>query len=573
MSHKNSGFFMALWALLLLALAPAPAQAAVYTWNGGSGNWKVATNWSPVTGPPNGYDTAIIPSGTVTLDTLYSVKNLTLGAGATLLITQWGLDLKSDNPENTCLVTNNGSIQVINPGPNNSALGSAQGSIVSFTGGGEVVLGGPYNLMGNGGWGGSFVNEVDHTIRGGGYIQAGVANQGQIIADSGTLYLQAPFINTGAVIKAEGAGNAVELSSATVTGGDLLPQDGKVIQRGGGVEFTNVNLGPGIYEVYGPNYLSIHGDLTLTPGHQVTLFPGGHLSFPDNGAIVTNNSVIRMNGTHDDTCYFKGTSGTLTGTGRIVMGGDLGNHLEGWTQGPNHTIEGGGSLSSIINNGAIKANNGPFKINDVTNNGTFEFADNVDLNLNHGLFTVGDFFLPLHSSFKCDNLATLNVMGNISFPVQDVTKWVWVSEYPWGGYIPSTLQMSGGGPWQSLEVGCRDLGEDNTGLNNNFALWNLKLQGTGTRVYLADNIDNGHRSPGVKEALYTGLTYNYGERTLDVPSGTTLNLNGIHLYSYSYAWGRMVLVKAGDNYGGGQIIDVPMGPGTLLAPIRSLLLD
>ncbi len=577
MSRRNSGFLVVLWALLLLAMTTAAAQALTYTWNGGNGNWKAAGNWSPNTGPPNNYDTAIIPSGTVTLDTLYSVKNLTLGAAATLNITQWGLNLLSDNPENTCLVTNNGSIQVINPGPDTSGLGSALGSIVTFTGGGEVVLGGPYNNMGNGGHGGSFINDVNHTIRGGGYIQAGVTNKGQIIADNGILYLQAPFINESN-IRVEGAANTIDLSSATITGGWLYPENGKVTM--GSCELINMNLGSGVFEVQDVGTKLFRGNVATDPGTQLTISPGAGFSLtaaPDGTpATFTNQAVIQMQG--QGSAIHVGIGTTLTGTGRIVMGAEADNYIgtdyydgPAWTQGPNHTIEGGGTLDGYLtNNGKIKANNGILTVKVwavITGSGDFEVADNATLNV-EGSLTRGDFFLPALSSFLCGNdysvypNGSINLLGNFSFAQRDVTKLIWGKG--------STLQMSGGGTWQSLEAGGKDLGADPAGLNNNFALRELKVEGTGTQVYLVDAIDNGHRSPGVREALYTAGRPGFS-LGLTVSPGATLNLNGIHFYAY---WGsdlRRVQAGDGDKYGGGQIIDVPV-EGYKIVPVLPLLL-
>lgn len=580
MSHGKAGFLMAWLVMAFLGISAAVAQATVYTWNGGEGNWSVAGNWTPVTGPPNGYDKAIIPAGTVSIDSSspgsYSVSELTVGAGATLIISYYDLALVSDNAEKTCLVTNNGSIQVINSSTY-SRLYSWLGAIVTLTGGGEVVLGGNLvNRMENAGHGGSFINDTSHTIRGGGYLAAGFTNKSQIIADNGTLYLQAPFVNTGAVIKAKGAGNALEFSSASLIGGDLLPRDGKVILRGGGDELIDVNLGPGIVEVYGPNWHEFRGKITLNPGAKFTLNSTLRLSSAPDGTPVTftNNALIRMQGGE----IYCSTGATLTGTGRIVMGGDLDNHIAGGDSstealihGPNHTIEGGGTLGGYFtNNGTIKANNGILKITgNIGGNGSFSVADNATLFLS-GSLTSGDFSLPALSSFFSGEdyckACVLDLSGNYSFAQQDVTRLIWKD--------CSVLKMSGGGPWQALEVGGKDLGTDIAGKTDNFALSHLKLEGTGTRAYLVDAVDNGRRSPGLKEALYTGyLMYDVLYQGLTVSPGTTLNLNGIHLYTRTGKQPLMRLVKAGEGalYGGGTIIDVPVG-GTIPV-ILPLLLD
>ncbi len=284
-----------LFGLGLTLAVTLPARAATYTWNGGNGEWKVAANWSPPTGPPNGYDQAIIPGGTVTLDTLYSVKNLTLGAGATLLITQWGLNLVSDNPEKTCLVTNNGSIQVINPGPNTSGLGSAGGSIVTLTGGGEVVLGGPYNNMGNGGHGGSFINDTDHTIQGSGSINLNLTNKGQMIAENGTLKINGIVTNQGGSVGIQGAADSLWVTGQII-GGFLNLNDGNLILQGAGV--GNLTLGPGTVEIR--EGATLLGNVTLPGSAPLTIPAGGFFNLskaPDNTpAEITNQVTIQLNG-------------------------------------------------------------------------------------------------------------------------------------------------------------------------------------------------------------------------------------------------------------------------------------
>jgi hypothetical protein len=555
-----------LFGLGLTLAVTLPALAATYTWNGGDGNWKVAGNWSPPTGPPNGYDKAILPGGTVTLDTLYSVSELTLGAGATLDISKGALNLSTDNPAKTCLVTNNGVINLVATGPDTAGLGTG-GNITTLTGGGEVVLGGSYNNMGNGGHGGSFINDTEHTIRGGGYLQAGITNRGQITADNGTLYLQAPFTNTGGAIRVDGAANEIILSGS-ITGGWLYPQDGQVIVRNS--DLVNLNVGPGSLAVQTES-CRFKGNMTLDPGTDLFIDPGLGVIF-NNAAdgtppTFTHYRVINMNG--QGTGFYFNAPGTLTGTGRIVMGGDLNNTINGFvspapalTHGPNHTIEGGGTLDGIINQGTIKANNGLLKVvGSFINTLTFEVADYASLDLTFGhtsysdTFTTNDLFLPAHSAFSIMK-KTLILTGNFAFAQQDPTK------VTWGDW--STLRLSGGGPWQSVEVGGQDLGAVQAGFSNNFVLNQFGLEGTGTQVYLTDQIDNGHRSPGVREALYTKRFY--------VLPGATLNLNRIKLYTK--VADEIFQVKAGDGYlyGGGQIIDVPAS-GANVAPISLLLLD
>ena len=61
---------------------------ASYTWKGVSGDWNLASNWTPAGGPPKSTDSAKIKGSattTVTVDTADVAKSLTLSdANATL---------------------------------------------------------------------------------------------------------------------------------------------------------------------------------------------------------------------------------------------------------------------------------------------------------------------------------------------------------------------------------------------------------------------------------------------------------------------------------------------------------
>jgi hypothetical protein len=52
-----------------------------YTWNGVSGDWNLASDWTPSGGPPTASDTARIngsATDTITVDTADVAKSLTL---------------------------------------------------------------------------------------------------------------------------------------------------------------------------------------------------------------------------------------------------------------------------------------------------------------------------------------------------------------------------------------------------------------------------------------------------------------------------------------------------------------
>ena len=171
---------------------------------------------------------------------------------------------------------------------------------------------------------------------------------------------------------------------------------------------------------------------------------------------------------------------------------------------------------------------------------------------------TGNLIMSPNSGLDVGNLKVMDLKGDYTFGQQNAGYWSWGSG--------SVLQMSGSGAQQQfLEVGGRDYGLSAIGFSNNFNLPALTLTGSGTYVNLVDNIDNGHRAS--PEALYVN--------SLIVPDGTTLNLNRLHLYTYLGPNIHRVTAGEGNQFGGGQIIDVSVKPGprTLPGIIFPLLLE
>lgn len=113
------------------------AMAQTETWNGGSGDWNVGTNWTPM-GVPNGstFDVVITgSSGTpssVTLDNLSPViQNLSLDSFSTLSIIS-GQSLFVTGPS----ITNAGQVNVGNA----TLYADINGGTVTLSGGGAVNL-------------------------------------------------------------------------------------------------------------------------------------------------------------------------------------------------------------------------------------------------------------------------------------------------------------------------------------------------------------------------------------------------------------------------------------------------
>jgi hypothetical protein len=578
MKARKTGLVMALWlAGLLVAAAPSQADLLWYTWNNnGDGAWYDATKWTPPPAYPPGYPNGTAfgahITGSEVIVSLFQdspeirIGGLEVDAGDTLaLIPISGIRLWFDNGTNNPTVINNGSIN-LTVTPDKDCYLTSTGT-VTFTGTGEIVLGNyprKYILVDN------YINDTDHTIRGGGRISApGVTalNKGKIIADNGMLMINTAVNNQG-ILGANGPGNYLQIYNTTCTGGLYNPGDG-LIQLWT-VTLNDPTFGPGTVTTM-EHASFLNGNSFLDPGTNLLVDNGGQLHF-GGSAVVTNHGTIQVNaGVNTAVIYAVGTV-TLTGPGSVVLNGNLYSQL--WT-GPYdsfindtpHTIQGGGIISAITNNkGQIIANNGELRINQpVTGTGSVSVTDGATLFLYGNNLQCGNLTLSRLATLKLQNERTIDLKGNFSFAMTDPASWIWMYQ--------NALQMSGGGATkQSLEVGGKDYGADGAGFSNNFNPQFLGLAGAGTYVYLADAVNNGQWP--AREAIYVGGD-GHLNTTLNVPPGTTLNLNNTKLYAYLNNNIRQVKAGEGSLFGGGQIINAAIAPGPRSVPgiISPLLLN
>ena len=217
-------------------------------------------------------------------------------------------------------LTNTGTITLNSIGGGSGLY--AMNAAVTLTGSGSLTLGGPGNTLGMSSGTDMFINDVSHTIQGGGSISATLDNQGSLIANNGTLAVSGAVTNTG-LMKADNATLAVSgvvynsvgtmsangslgilnLKSA-VSEGQINPGTGTVILTG--ATLTNTNLGAGkvnvtSYPYYYP-YSTFRGN-TVLAGTQVTINNGSGLYVsPDDYLVstITNNGIIKLNNTTAD---------------------------------------------------------------------------------------------------------------------------------------------------------------------------------------------------------------------------------------------------------------------------------
>ncbi len=383
----------------------------------------------------------------------------------------------------------------------------------------------------------------------------------------GTLNINSITLDNTAGTLSAGAGSAINLSGATIKGD---------ISGTGNVNVTNISTIDGT-----------SGGAALTP--TITTDSGNYLHLKGD---IENNGEIRINDISSSTgnyaiLYMNGAV-TLGGTGSVEFATGHQNLINDggsghMTVGPGQTIRAGAGTKGTINvattnQGAIAADGGVLVLPSLlTNNGLVRSAggstlavnnavsgtggwqaDGGTLDVNRNVSTQGDIGiknsgkLDLAASqtmtghdLSMDNTGILAVGDGATLALTGDLAFAMTNEALWSFGAGSCLLMNGAFGYQSLEIGGENLGFDAAGFNANFDLEGLTIQDAGTFVYLSDALDNGNRhSP---EALYV--------TDLDVLTGSTLNLNGLNLYTYLDE--TLHLVAAGEGYlfGGGQIVD------------------
>lgn len=308
--------FFTLWALAVAVtlLCSAPVCAQTDSWNGGPGQWSVASNWSLNQVPQSNNDCVFPAGSTPTDDTAGLCNNFTLASGDTLTVNPGYLDIYGTT------MSNAGTISVITASPIN--VGGTVGNTVSLSGAGTISLGNANAVIsGFSGSNAALVN-VDNTIQGFGGIGQGVialTNQATITASGGNLTVQpnlTGMVNTGTMQAASGGTLTLQtgFSSTTFTntGGTIKALAGGTVVLNGGT-YTGGTLS------------------TTSTGTFTTLAGGGGpiLNGLTNAGnfIIPQGASVTLEGTNSNTgtfqlqssdLYIQGAS-TLQAKGKVTM--------------------------------------------------------------------------------------------------------------------------------------------------------------------------------------------------------------------------------------------------------------
>ncbi|MEX2216993.1 MAG: PEP-CTERM sorting domain-containing protein [Phycisphaeraceae bacterium] len=343
--HKHLAILSAFTAMSAMSTLAGHAHAVLVnsTWNGGSGSWQNAANWTPNTQFPNngnGGDTynATVSAGQATLNAGVTIEQLSLTGGAIALN---GNDLFADQP-----FTWTGGI-VFGPG-------SLITNIIEISGGTNKLLSNSF-----------LVNNNSTTMTGtgsligldGAQIQNETTGIFDLLTDTSILNGGGTFtyINKGKFRKVGGAGN----SNAQA----IVDNTGSVEARSGTLTLTNAPtqlaasvLNGGAWIAANGGHLLINAIINaLGPDTTVTL-DGAGSSFNTINGITSNQGKINV----QNGATFNPTAATLTNTGEVnVTGGSnltTANHIINDTPGKIQITNSTVHSNTLDNDGEIHVN-------------------------------------------------------------------------------------------------------------------------------------------------------------------------------------------------------------------------
>jgi fibronectin-binding autotransporter adhesin len=487
-------------AVLALVLCPLSTLAqscpGTTSWNGGTGDWETAGDWS--SGVPGSASNACINVASSTVNTTATSGDTTLNLDINL-----GSDILNIGNNTQLTIQSGGNIL------NNGALNlNSDGNTTELIIDGATTLSGTGNVtMSNSSTnyitgGGTLTNK--QTIQGGGNIgnndltlvnstgaiidanvvstlqinpNGGTTNTGTLEATAGaTLELSgATVANTGGLIQATGTSSTVELNDVSITGGTLTSSSGGVI------ESTNTwNSG---------------STPTLTG---LTISSGTALDIPNNDGLnlgagtITNNGTINLQSSGNNTELVIAGNTTLSGTGMVTMSNSADNIITGGgTLTNDETIQGAGNFGNgdltLVNNGTINANQTTaLNINPnggTTNKGTMEATSGGTLELSSSTIANGSGLIEATGSSSTVELNDVSITGGT---LTSSTGGVIESINTWNSSTPTltSVTISSG---STLDIPNNDGLNFGAGTITNNGTINLQSSGNNTELVIAGN--------------------------------------------------------------------------------------
>jgi fibronectin-binding autotransporter adhesin len=574
----------------LMLLLPAPPAAAQDTWQGTTGKWSVASNWTK--GVPTGTTPIIINSGIVEGDTSFTNRQVfTIGAvgqysiDSTIAVTNTGTEAAINNAggftnfgtlinENSATITNTGLLQnlgqITNSSQfnNNGSIETATGSFIINTGTinslgtldnmGELDNSGSAMLNG-------FLNQSTGTIHNSasgqilGASVGAILNNGTIINDANagilietdfdnagtinnagsfanpTTLVTAPLLSNLGTINNSGTFNANQMTNTgnvnntgTMTIGQLILNSGVVNNTAGTMQ---LQVGPttNINLIMNSAGAQLDFDQTaLTNSGQIT----NAGTVIGAGATILNTSTGQISNTGAFTVVSLENQGSVMNNGTMTILGTGFSISLGLINDAGATFTNNGALYALLNNG--------FSTNGVTNQGTLINTGTVSVAIleNDGALSnlagsfqinpTGAVFGPAPGFVNATNAGTITNAAGAEFTL-----------------ISSNLDNSGTVNNSGMFTGDVNSSfiNDSTGTLNN----------SGTFAAILDNKDGGVvNNTGTMNLLESsnelGGTINNNAGTLQLESSNR------NLGNFNNAAGASVIVTTSSTFENGNII-------------------
>ncbi|MCB0029632.1 MAG: hypothetical protein KDE28_17080, partial [Anaerolineales bacterium] len=460
------------------------------------------------------------------------------GLGSTAAVVNQGLIL-AEVPGQTIFVSptgsfaNQGTLQVAGGTLDVSKLTGTPGT-VQFTGVGQLALNGTFSL--------------DQPL---------APPAGAIVTLDGAYTIDQPLdILAGSTLSLLGDwhnNSAISATNATVNlGGQFTLADlGTFVRSGGTVNLVGIldnsnttlalNAGTGNWQLNGGTILngtvttadSVKLTATTNINNQLTgVTLEGELDLAVSSAFlriangIVLNGTIRMTGVNSALHLPVGPQ-TISGTGTVFFEGTtccryvVGNLTDPLTIGPGITLRGGaarignktglGSTAAVVNQGLILAEV-PGQTIFVSPTGSFT---------NQGTLQVDSGTIDLLNPLAVDTSSRVLVLpqGTLKMASDLLGNTTQPDLFVPTGIVRLDGTRPAGNP-QLFEVMGQDLGAVEAGFANNFSYGSLSVENN-TNVRLVDQVDNAVGAGA--EAIYADV--------VTITSGSTLDLNGLHLYA------------------------------------------
>ncbi|MCX5659959.1 MAG: hypothetical protein NTW19_09595 [Planctomycetota bacterium] len=395
---------------------------------------------------------------------------------------------------------------------NNGAMTAAAGTTLGFynlwTNNGTIVANGATLNLGLSTYAWANNNSIaanNTTVN----ITGSYAGPGNFVRTGGVVNLAGLFNNTGKVLNLNASLGSWNLVGVAITGGTINASAGSMLVA----TATDATF----------DGLTYNGDLDIATNNQAAVDIKNTVTI--NGKITVGNAAVTTRGILEFGSAAL-TGGTLTGNAEVLFGGNANNVIINY----NNTGAATANLGpSVLVHGKSGQINNNYAGGTIASQATIKAdAAGAAFSVNGGKFSsAGSLISGPGANFAVNvaatliDLASLSGTGSFSFASNALGDTDNAGLFNPQGATTLNAHGTALNP-QQFEAMSADLGAVAAGLVGNFAYGTIKLGGT-NYVKLVD-LSNNAAGAGA-EAVYAGAVL--------VPTGSTLDLNGLHLYTRS----------------------------------------